>query len=340
MKKRLLWADFVRIGAIYLVLVIHSFNTPVRISQNHFDTTLITSAIATTCVPLFVMLSGALLLGKQESYKVFFQKRFIRLMGPWILWTSFYTILTTLTLHLSSFQQILREFTARWESFWFLPMIAGLYILTPAIRIFIRAARRQDILLILILWFLSVSFFPYLHNSLAFPMHVDDGLVRQIVNFYGYYLFGYFLSEVKLTNSIFSIVLVLAGTFWTCAAVYAMSLQNHGILVSDFNNYVSPSIVVLSTGMFLLLFSLGEYMQKNLLSGFTKGYMVIAYISTSALGIYFIHPLVQEFIFPQISHLSVNPPFDPLIKGAILFVTSFAILSLLSLIPRARQLLT
>src|SRR6185369_6512634 len=45
-----------------------------------------------TSVPIFVMLSGALLLGKTESYLSFFKKRSAKVLIPWIIWTIIYML--------------------------------------------------------------------------------------------------------------------------------------------------------------------------------------------------------------------------------------------------------
>ncbi|MDP3941887.1 MAG: hypothetical protein Q8Q49_06290 [bacterium] len=77
-KKRYLWADLIRIVAIYCIVFRHnSFFLP---HTTLLDYWLLTPYLYTQFgVALFAMLSGALLLGKNESYKTFFGKRSRRL---------------------------------------------------------------------------------------------------------------------------------------------------------------------------------------------------------------------------------------------------------------------
>jgi surface polysaccharide O-acyltransferase-like enzyme len=82
MSKRLVWADITGILAIYLVVALHVNLIP-QLSQTNFIYC-IGLTLADNCVPLLVMLSGALLLGKQESYSVFLRKRVSRVVIPWI----------------------------------------------------------------------------------------------------------------------------------------------------------------------------------------------------------------------------------------------------------------
>ena len=88
--KRMLWADVVRIIAIYLVVQIHTSSDAFSSSFFSHGPGIILSKLGVVSVPLFVMLSGALLLGKQESYKTFFSKRCIKVLIPWIIWTFVY----------------------------------------------------------------------------------------------------------------------------------------------------------------------------------------------------------------------------------------------------------
>ena len=80
MDKRLIWADIVRILAVYFIVVLHVVSVPNPSQTNFIYSMGIT--IADTCVPLLVMLSGALLIGKQESYQLFLRKRVSRVVVP------------------------------------------------------------------------------------------------------------------------------------------------------------------------------------------------------------------------------------------------------------------
>jgi surface polysaccharide O-acyltransferase-like enzyme len=44
------------------------------------------------CVPLFVMISGYLLLPIKEAPEVFYKKRFTRLLFPFLIWSVMYCI--------------------------------------------------------------------------------------------------------------------------------------------------------------------------------------------------------------------------------------------------------
>jgi len=338
MKKRSIWADLVRILAIYLVLVIHSSFLPERIQIKTIDLVLVTFAIAATCVPIFVMLSGALLLEKKETYKNFFKKRFLRLISPWVIWSVIYMFVYEK--NLTSISHVMRAFITQFESFWFLPMISGLYLFTPAIRIFVQSAKKKDLWIVFFLWFFLISLFPYTRNSLMFPRHVDDGLLRQIVNYSGYFLLGYLLIITKISRVLLiSFFCLLIGLVWTVCGIYITSLSHGGMLVRDFYDYVAPGIVLLSTGIFLCMLGVGRLLEPNISK---IGRYILFALSTSALSIYFAHRLIQTefFLVFHRSNIISFFPFDNFINGAILFIISFLALSIVFTIPFAKKFLT
>src|SRR3546814_17201773 len=53
-------------------------------------------SLARSCVPLFLMITGVLLLGKQESLPAFLSKRFARILPPLLFWSLFYMTWNTL----------------------------------------------------------------------------------------------------------------------------------------------------------------------------------------------------------------------------------------------------
>ncbi|MDH7564825.1 MAG: acyltransferase family protein [Candidatus Bathyarchaeota archaeon] len=92
--------DLIRAYAMVLVLVLHAATEPVQIADlmspegvTLWWTTNIYDSIARPAVPLFVMLSGALLLQPAklgEPLRVFFKKRLNRIGLPFLFWGAAY----------------------------------------------------------------------------------------------------------------------------------------------------------------------------------------------------------------------------------------------------------
>jgi surface polysaccharide O-acyltransferase-like enzyme len=96
-KKHVHYLDYLRTFAIIGVLVIHT-STPYvgmfnKIEFWKWETSIIYSSLIRWCVPIFFMVSGALLLGRnEEPLKDFFLKRGNRILVPFVIWTGIYFI--------------------------------------------------------------------------------------------------------------------------------------------------------------------------------------------------------------------------------------------------------
>ena len=92
-------ADLIRSVALFLVILLHSAVEPHPIVTQpdqaeviRWWTVTVYDTISQPGVPLFVMISGALLLrpSKSESMKVFFKKRLNRMVLPFLFWSTIY----------------------------------------------------------------------------------------------------------------------------------------------------------------------------------------------------------------------------------------------------------
>lgn len=328
-KKRLLWADAIRVVAIYFVILAHA--TAVPRNPTFLDASvIIVCIIARTCIPLFVMLSGALLLSKKESYRAFFSKRMMRIMFPWIGWTIFFILFQQEYVKIDGVGSFIKIIIGTMESFWFLPMIFCLYLITPALRIFAQSAKTFDILLVIIFWIFVISIMPFHHDSYTFPRSVDNGLLRQVVNFIGYYILGFVIVH-RVKNDARLLKIGIAsfgiGLFWYITNTIPIFLRGE-----DFNpsvEYISPGNIFLSIGIFIFLYIFSQKATKKISSNLRNSVMVI---SSAALGIYFIHGVVGGYInnFYLVSSLFA---LNNIVNATLLFAVSLLIVLLLLKVP-------
>ena len=88
--ERRLYVDFIKILAILMVVFNHTNTQGFLLFTQHRESALypfylFNASLIKIAVPLFFMCSGALLLGKKESYKIVFRKRFLRFLVILIL---------------------------------------------------------------------------------------------------------------------------------------------------------------------------------------------------------------------------------------------------------------
>ena len=95
-KKIAIPDDLIRTLAIFLVILLHASNEALQassVSAADWWTAVVYKSVALSCVPLFVMLSGALLLQPaklNEPIRVFLKKRLSRLGLAFAFWSGVY----------------------------------------------------------------------------------------------------------------------------------------------------------------------------------------------------------------------------------------------------------
>jgi len=220
-KRVALPDDLIRTLAMILVIVLHSSNETLQLlssgSTAYWWTAVVYKSLALSCVPLFVMLSGALLLQPSklnESIRVFLKKRLSRIglafgfwSGVYIAW-SFYITKSPLTL-INIVESIWYSlFTGAYYQFWFIYLIVGLYLITPILRVVIANANLRIIRYLILLWFVGISIVSIVElYSPLFPGAVAGGytlnpLVFAIGGWIGFFVLGIYLQRIKLRSAI------------------------------------------------------------------------------------------------------------------------------------------
>lgn len=100
--NRIVWADVARLTAILMVICIHCadpFNvSPEARSNPEYNWWgSIYGTFMRPCVPLFVMLTGLLLLPVKMDIGAFYKKRMLRVAVPFVVWSLLYNLFPWLT---------------------------------------------------------------------------------------------------------------------------------------------------------------------------------------------------------------------------------------------------
>ncbi len=94
---RLIWLDYLRIIAAFAVVCTHVsaayYNAFDEITRSEWWFANFINASSRFAVPIFVMISGCLLLGRSYSTGEFYRKRFIRIGPPLVFWSIFFAVL-------------------------------------------------------------------------------------------------------------------------------------------------------------------------------------------------------------------------------------------------------
>jgi surface polysaccharide O-acyltransferase-like enzyme len=341
--------DLIRTLAIVLVILLHVSIEPhpivTQIGQAEvvrWWTVDFYESIAQLCVPLFVLLSGALLLQPSkidEPLGVFFKKRVNRIALPFVFWGAAYFAWRYFVNHEAlTIGSILQGIeTGPYFHFWFLYMIAGLYLITPILRVLIAHADRKLLTYLIVLWFVGTAIMPFIG---LFGSYDLDTRVFVIVGWVGYFLLGAILLRVRLRPLVLYVSLA-AGVLATAVGTYFMTLEVGGQNSYFFDNELSVTIIVASIAMFMLL---RNFSANRLEKGSPHSNWLLHQISKNTLAIYLFHVMVLEslergFFGFTLSVNTINPILGiPLITAVTLFI-SLGVIILLKKIPLLKKVI-
>ena len=319
------WVDLVRVVGAFLVVVAH-------VSYRGSGSVLISTyyyVLSRVAVPLFFMVSGYLLLGKQESYGDFFRKRALKVFVPFLVWSVIYLLWKregfdtpfSLKLVASYLLKIVRG--PRENHLWFFYALIGLYLFTPILRVFVSRATLRDLFYFCGLWFLVVPVFSFLQEFT--PIKIGFELYF-VAGYSGYFMLGYLLGKLEFTRPqlyglAFLFLLFSIGT----------TLLNVSVKSEYFVSYLSMNVVLMTAFAFVLL-------REVHIGDRVNGFLVP--LSRASFGIYLAHVIVMAELekLPMVSSwfsMGSSVYMIPLL-GLMVFLVSFVLVALIQKIPVLR----
>jgi surface polysaccharide O-acyltransferase-like enzyme len=292
-------ADLIRTIAIVGVILLHAANeaiAPQVMNQTEIFrwwAVNIYQTLGRTGVPLFVMLTGALLLqpSKIEPLSIFFKKRWARIGLPFLFWGAIYFAWDYFAENISLTSSFIAQgiLSGPYYQFWYLYMILGLYLFTPILRVVVAHVNRETFKYFLGVWFFAVVISPI--PGLFGEFHVDGNLLM-IPGWIGYFLLGVFLLSVKLRRST-TVGLMTLGLVLTVVGTYAIAATIGGPKTFFFQDYFSPTMILSAVMLFLLLNTF-KVPANPAVASHPKTNWLLRQISQSTLAIFLFHVIVLE----------------------------------------------
>lgn len=219
MKKRDIWMDAARILCAFLVIVNHT-NSGVFQSASPSEAVWWLSslwyALSKIAVPVFVLISGACLLGREDSYRRCFG-RFLRIAGA-LLAFSYGYFLYDAWVYYGLFPRMFDMkafFTLIWtegitDGFWYLYFYAGLMLVLPILQRLSCAMRGRDCLYLCALCFGFSALWPLMEHlvpALALPKHFQ---LPMISGYLGLFFAGMLVRKANGKTVLSSLTLLAA----------------------------------------------------------------------------------------------------------------------------------
>ena len=294
-KKQIVWLDVVRLLAMFTVVCCHStdpFNfypgePPANISEIKFWGAAYGSVLR-PCVPLFVMITGALLLPVKGDTGAFYKKRISRVFWPFLIWSVIYNLFPWITGLLGCRPELILDFfpysgeeAARQSlsvsmdyisriplnfslldvHMWYIYLLIGMYLYMPVFSAWVEKASEKAKLWFLAAWgvTLFVPYYrefvnPYLWGSCSWN---EFYMLYNFAGFNGYLLLGHyhrhhdFSLARTLGWGIPSFVIGFLITFLGFRHITSLPEYTEEQLEMFFY-YCSPNVVMMTVPCFLI----------------------------------------------------------------------------------------
>ena len=322
-NQHIVWLDVVRFIAMFTVVCCHCtdpFNFYPGTAPNIGEIKLwgaIYGSVLRPCVPLFVMITGALLLPVRGDASTFYKKRIPRVFYPFLIWSVLYNLFPWITGLLGLNPQIILDFfpyageEVMQQSFsvsleyilmipfnfsilavhmWYIYLLIGLYLYLPVFSAWVEKASERAKLMFLLAWGVTLLlpyYYQFVSNYLWGTCSWNSfGMLYAFAGFNGYLLLGHYLKNLE-----WSLKKTLAIGIPMFAAGYAVTFlgfrhitalpEYTDEMLELFFTYCSLNVVMMTIPVFMLAKKVkvnSERMKKAL-----------ANLTVCGFGIYMIH---------------------------------------------------
>lgn len=321
--QHIVWLDVVRFVAMFTVVCCHCtdpFNFYPGTAPNIDEIKLwgaIYGALLRPCVPLFVMITGALLLPVRGEVSVFYKKRIPRVLWPFLIWSVIYNLFPwitgllgikpeiildffpysgeevmrqSLSISLDYIAQIPFNFSIVDVHMWYIYLLIGLYLYLPVFSAWVEKASDKAKLWFLGAWAVTLLL-PYYNQFVAQYLWGTCswnafGMFYYFAGFNGYLLLGHYLRNLDwklgkiLAIGLPMFVIGYAVTFFGFRYITALPEYSDEMLELFFT-YCSLNVVMMTIPVFMLC------KKVNFRSEGIK--KALANLTLCGFGIYMIH---------------------------------------------------
>ncbi len=348
---RIHYLDLVRFTAIISITLNHAVNRSFNIASGQIDefnslslfmniTKTILYSFSRLGVPLFIMITGALLLQREyadrKNLVKFLKSNWLGLLITTEIWLTimfwYLQIGNNSVLHIEGIKVCLIRFVmtllflnpVTMGSMWYMPMILCLYLLIPMLAISLSAVENYYFVIPCTIVFFCSFVLPDINAVITgFGLKHTLKTTLDSSNIFSMYavilLLGYFLSKDILSRMSTRLVFVLSILSFLSFCLFQFWLFS---LEYDYTIRYNSIFSVISSIFLFELAKRGEPIYNR------KIYQKIAYspvtvISKISLGIYFVHICVMEGLTFMINHHRFPLQIQYLGKCAFLEIVSF-----------------
>lgn len=337
-KTRILYIDVLNILACIAVIslhhngLVHSFENTLAWRES-----LVVECGLYWAVPVFLMITGVNLLNYREKYStaVYFKKRVVRTVIPWLAWS-----FIVLAWKVATGQMVLEEKTGGYvldlvlnykveNVYWFFGALFACYLAIPVFSLLVE--NRKALWYVVGLNFVFLSCAPILRVWFEFSWSLDVPVTGSLIL---YVLLGYLLGNSRLERRQ-RFMIYLLGVFGFLVRfiyTYVLSIQN-GVTDTSIKGYIMFHAVFLSAAVFVWIRQIRweRWLPKWLTDK-------LPLISSCSFGIYLIHRIVMYYE-TSLFGISTKSHMWRFVCIPLTYLLSLGIVLILKKIPVVRRVL-
>lgn len=353
-KRTKLHIEFMRIIAIFFVLYNHTNEAGYTL---YFFTDkpalkpflMVLSNLCVIAVPLFFMISGALLLSKEESYRDLYLKRVLRIIVAFLLssfaYRLFYYVLWGAPMNLiPTFLSL--PFTWAYFSQWYIYSYLAFLIMLPLLRKMVKNMGARDFRYVLVAQLLIVGVLPML-------VYRFSGGNMQILSYFNptiimtesivYALMGYYLEHVVKKSTYenpLNIIICLAASAVALFAIGEFVNYKMSVLGTLDGNWLSDTQKMLAIIPTMSVYFIAKYVfdMHEFRDGTKK---ILRGLGGSVFGIFLIEGILREATFTVYQKLQPAVGVFPACILWLLFALAigFLVIGLIRKIPGVNKII-
>jgi surface polysaccharide O-acyltransferase-like enzyme len=271
--------ELLRVIASFAVVIIHVLfiwsDVP---NETVMPVVRLYSAASQFCVPVFIIISGMLILNHDYQYLfLFYRKRLLRLIPGFILFAIPYLLIRYFDKDESVFS-IIRNgllFGYPWIHFWYVYMLIVLYFFAPFIQHMVKNLPIRELLVLIV----SLFILSWISDTYFYFAKKETIWLFSSLRYLGYFILGYAIDKIDIFRNFKRMNIILIITY---------AISTFVIYTTDYSflkNYVSLPVLIQSLSVFYLIYHLQ-----------VKEKLFISKISKYTYGIYLLHPVFFYFV--------------------------------------------
>ncbi len=356
-QTHIVWLDVVRTVAMLMVIGVHCIDpfyispTLGAIPEYKFWASVYGSLFRPS-VPIFVMMTGLLLLPvREQSLGVFYKKRIFRVLFPFLIWSVLYNMFPWFTGVLGLPKEIIGDFfcyvqgnesqalsdalkdvamipfnfSFKENHMWYIYLLIGLYLYMPFFSAWVEKAKRSTEQVFLGIWFISL-FLPYMSAYISHYLYGEAtwnqfGLFYYFAGFNGYLLLGHYLKQgndwsigktLAICMTLFAVGYAITYSGFSAAAANPTATETDMEL---FFTFCSPNVAIMTIAVFLLLQKVRVHHPAVI--------RLLANVTKYGFGIYIVHYFWVGPAFLLIGLFDLPIPLQVPIMAILIFLVSW-----------------